>query len=148
MDDATASQLFIEGLEQGDRTKLRAAPKGDLHHHSWMGGRLSYVEERLEVQIKPPPQVFDTFNHLLQWNLGTFLPHVYEAEVREVAIEAAFVQATSDGVTVLATSFGALMLDRLYDNDIRREATVFRGLHEHARSLYARLGKECKWRGQ
>ena len=47
MDDATASQLFIKGLEQGDLDKIRAVPKGDLHHHSWMGGRLAYVEERL-----------------------------------------------------------------------------------------------------
>ena len=125
----TASQRFIEGLEQGDLNKVRAVPKGDLHHHSWMGGRLAYVEERLGVQIEPPPQAFDTFNDLLQWNLGTFLPHVYEAEVREVAIEAAFVQAASDGVTVLATSFGALMLDRLYDNDVAREAAAFRRLH-------------------
>jgi hypothetical protein len=129
MDDATASQLFIAGLEQGDLAKLRAVPKGDLHHHSWMGGRLSYVEERLRVRIVPPPRAFDTFDHLLQWNLGTFLPHIYEAEVREVAIEAAFVQAAEDGVTVLATSFGALMLDRLYDNDVGRETAAFRRLH-------------------
>ena len=130
MNDATASQLFIKGLQQGDLAKIRAVPKGDLHHHSWMGGRLSYVEERLGVEIEPPPQVFPRFADLLQWNLGTFLPHVYEAEVREVAIEAAFVQAANDGVTVLATSFGALMLDRLYENDIEREVAAFGRLHE------------------
>lgn len=129
MDDATASQLFIEGLEQGDRTKLHAVPKGDLHHHSWMGGRLSYVERRLGVQIDPPPHGFDSFDHLLRWNIGTFLPHVREAEAREVAVEAAFVQAAEDGVTVLATSFGAPMLDSLYGNDVAREAATFGRLH-------------------
>jgi adenosine deaminase len=129
MDDTTDSQRFITGLEQGNLAQLRAVPKGDLHHHSWMGGRLSYVEERLGVHIEPPPAKFPTFEHLLRWNLGTFLPYIYEAEVREVAIEAAFVQAANDGVTVLATSFGALMLDRLYDNDAAREAAAFRRLH-------------------
>jgi hypothetical protein len=129
VDDATASALFVAGLEQGDLAKIRAVPKGDLHHHSWMGGRLAYVEKRLGVRIAPPPRAFDTFDHLLRWNLGTFLPHVYEAEVREVAIEAAFVQAENDGVTVLATSFGALMLDGLYDNDVERESAAFGRLH-------------------
>jgi hypothetical protein len=36
--DTAASQRFIDGLEQGDLALLRAVPKGDLHHHSWMGG--------------------------------------------------------------------------------------------------------------
>jgi hypothetical protein len=129
LDNTTASRLFIDGLERGDLRQLRTVPKGDLHHHSWMGGRLSYVEERLGVHIEPPPTEFPTFEHLLRWNLGTFLPHIYEPEVREVAVEAAFVQAAADGVAVLATSFGALMLDRLYGNDVAREAAAFRRLH-------------------
>ena len=60
MNDLGASQRFIAGLEQGDLTQLRAVPKADLHHHSWMGGRLAYVEQRLGVCIEPPPLTFPT----------------------------------------------------------------------------------------
>jgi adenosine deaminase len=123
------SARFIQGLEQGNLDLIRAVPKGDLHNHSWMGGRLSYVEERLGVQVAPPPQVFPSFADLLDWILRVFLPHVYEAPGREVAIEAAFVQAAEDGVTVLALSFGALM-ERIYDGDARRQAAAYRRLHE------------------
>jgi adenosine deaminase len=124
------SARFIEGLEQGNLSLVRAVPKGDLHHHSWMGGRLAYVERRLGVRIEPPPRAFGTFDDLLQWNLGTFLPHVFELEGREIALEAAFRQAAEDGVVVLATSFGVLMLDRLYGGSVERERAAFQRLRE------------------
>jgi cytosine/adenosine deaminase-related metal-dependent hydrolase len=122
------SACFIQGLEQGNLDLIRAVPKGDLHNHSWMGGRLSYVEARLGARIAPPPQAFPHFADLLHWILRVFLPHVYEAPKREIAIEAAFVQAAGDGVTVLALSFGAL-LERIYDGNVHRQVAAFRQLH-------------------
>jgi hypothetical protein len=130
---AVESARFVEGLERGDLDLLRAVPKGDLHHHSWMGGRLAYVEQRLGVRIPPPPRTFETFDALLQWNLGTFAQYIAPRELREVAIEAAFVQAAQDGVVVLATSFGTVMLDRLYGNDVEDERAAF----ERLRQAYA-----------
>jgi adenosine deaminase len=120
---------FIEGLERGDRDLLRSVPKGDLHNHSWMGGRLAYVEERLGVRIPPPPRAFPSFADLLNWILRVFLPYVYEAPEREIAVEAALVQAAEDGVTVLALSFGAL-LSRIYGGEVHRQVAAFRRLHE------------------
>ena len=123
------SARFIEGLARGDLALLRTVPKGDLHNHSWMGGRLSYVEERLGVRIEPPPRAFPAFADLLHWILRAFLPHVYEAPQREIAVEAALVQAAEDGVTVLGLSFGALM-QRIYGGEVHRQAAAFRRLHE------------------
>jgi adenosine deaminase len=131
--ESAQSARFIEGLERCDLDLLRSVPKGDLHHHSWMGGRLSYVERRLGEQIPPPPRRFEVFNDLLEWNLKTFAPYVASVDKREIAIEAAFAQAALDGVTVLATSFGTLMLERLYDNDLTRQRAAF----ERLRQAYA-----------
>jgi adenosine deaminase len=130
MTETTDSARFIDGLQRGDPARIRAVPKGDLHHHSWMGGRLSYVERRLGVRIPPPPRVFETFDDLLHWNLYTFAPYVATTERREVAIEAALAQAAQDGVVVLATSFGTLMLERLYDNDVQRQQAAFERLRQ------------------
>jgi len=127
------SARFIQGLEQGDLDLIRAVPKGDLHHHSVFGGRLSYVECRLDVRIPPPPRVFETFDDLLQWSLGAYLPHVATLERREIALEAAFHQAAQDGVVVLATSFGAPMLEWFYGDDVADERAAF----ERLRLAYA-----------
>jgi len=124
------SARFIQGLEQGDLDLIRAVPKGDLHHHSVFGGRLSYVECRLDVRIPLPPRIFQTFDELLQWSLGTYLPHVATLERREIALEAAFHQAAQDGIAVLATSFGAPMLEWFYGDDVERERAAFERLHQ------------------
>lgn len=126
--DGNASERFIAGLEQGDLELIQAVPKSDLHNHCWMGGRIAYIEERLGIQIKRPPAVCDP-DRVFGWVSSEFLPMIYEAERRQVAIEAAFVQAADDGVTVLAPSFGVFMLGRIYGGDIRREIGAFKRLH-------------------
>ena len=39
----THSERFVAALEAGDLDAVRAVPKGDLHNHSWLGGRRSYI---------------------------------------------------------------------------------------------------------
>lgn len=131
----TTREQLVAALEQDDLAALCAVPKADLHNHSWMGGRIAYVEQRLGIQIERPPVVndVDAADHaasVFGWLTGTFLPPVFARQGREIAIEAAFVQAVDDGVSVLAMSFGVFMLHRVYDGDIRREVAASRRLHE------------------
>jgi hypothetical protein len=128
--DSSASERFIAGLEQGDLDQIRAVPKSDLHNHCWMGGRIAYIEERMGIEIERPPTVCDA-DLVFGWVSSTFILPIYEAEGREIAIEAAFVQAADDGVTTLATSLGVFMLSRIYGGDIRREIGAFKRLHSH-----------------
>jgi len=123
------SKHFVAALERGDLEALRAIPKGDLHNHCWLGGRIAYVEQRLGIEIERPPMAHDAAQ-VFEWVSSRYAPPVLEVKERETAIEAAFVQAAHDGVTVLAMSFGALMLDRLYGGDVRREIAAFERLHE------------------
>jgi len=103
-------------------------PKSDLHNHCWMGGRIAYIEGRMGIAIERPPAVNDA-DVVSDWVSSTFIPRIYEAEGRQVAIEAAFVQAADDGVTVLAMSLGVFMLGRIYGGDIRRDIGAFKRLH-------------------
>ena len=108
-----ASRHFIAGLEQRDLAQIRAVAKGDLHNHSWLGGRIAYIEKRTGVKIARSPLVHDA-DRSFGWVSSELMPLIREVEGRETAIEAAFVQAADDGVTVLAMSFGVFMLDRIY----------------------------------
>jgi Adenosine deaminase len=118
----TDSERFVAALERADLNALRAVPKGDLHNHSWLGGRRSYIARRTGAAIPPPPTTFTDLDHLFGWCLEVFLPAVLATPGGRVnALEAAFAQAAEDGVTVLAMSFGALLRDSVFGGSLARE---------------------------
>jgi adenosine deaminase len=126
----TDSERFIAGLEAGDLAAIRAVPKGDLHNHSWLGGRRSYVEARAGITIPSPPEQFSGLNDFVGWTVGVYLRAVRGLPRGRVhALEAAFVQAAEDGVALLAMSFGVLMRDNAFGGSLQRELDTLRRLH-------------------
>lgn len=126
----TDSERFVAALEAGDLEGIRAVAKGDLHNHSWLGGRRSYVEAQAGIAIPPPPEAFGGLDDFVRWTVGVYLRTVRELPRGRVhALEAAFAQAAEDGVSVLAMSFGVLMRDSAFGGSLAREIETLQGLH-------------------
>jgi adenosine deaminase len=127
----TDSERFAEALARNDLDAIRALPKGDLHNHSWLGGRRSYIEARTGLQLSPPPQRFGGMSDLGGYTIGVLLAALKALpDGRVRALEAAYVQAAQDGVSVLAMSFGALMRDAVFGGSVQRAVATLRELHQ------------------
>jgi hypothetical protein len=126
----TDGERFSAALRTGDLEALRTVPKADLHNHSWLGGRRSYIEARTGCTLPLPPDRFHGLNDLQRWCVGEFLATIRTLPRGRVeALEAAFAQAEEDGVTVLAMSFGVLMRDRVFGGSLDREIATIQHLH-------------------
>lgn len=126
----TESERFVAALERNDLDAIRALPKGDLHNHSWLGGRRSYIEARTGLKLSPPPQRLDGLSDLGGYTIGVLLAALKALpDGRVRALEAAFAQAAQDGVSVLAMSFGALMRDAVFGGSVQYAVATLKELH-------------------
>ena len=93
-------------LERESLPDLARIPKSDLHSHAGRGGHISYIEKLTGAKIAPREKPFESLFEMNQWlrdNVKCHLPGGAEGYLKQ--IEASFVQAAADSVTVLALSF-------------------------------------------
>ena len=91
--------MFQQALISGDIAAIRACPKADLHAHSVGSGNRAFVKTRTGVDIAPLDAPLVSMDAMHAWfgkNIGTMFDGV---EGRALGLEAAFVQAVSDGVS-------------------------------------------------
>lgn len=96
------NELFKTHLLNHSLDGLRSIFKSDLHNHFGKGGSREYIESIADIKIDPPPETFETLYHMDEWfleNIKIYCPYIRR-------IEAGFVQAASDNISVLAASFG------------------------------------------
>ena len=97
---------FVTALKSESLQALQGIPKSDLHSHAGRGGHISFFEKYAGVKITPRSVPFENLSEMNQWlkeNVKCHLPKGAEGYLKQ--IEASFVQAASDNVTVLALSF-------------------------------------------
>lgn len=97
---------LVFALENDSLSALQSIPKSDLHSHAGRGGHISYIEKYANVKITPRDGPFESLFEMNQWlkeNVKCHLPGGAEGYLKQ--IEASFVQAATDNVTVLALSF-------------------------------------------
>jgi len=90
---------FTDALEAGDLAAVRACPKADLHAHSVGSGNRAFIRTRTGKDIAPVSAPLGSMDDMHAWfaaNIGDIFNGV---EGRRLGLEAAFVQAVSDGVT-------------------------------------------------
>ncbi|MDF2544230.1 MAG: Adenosine deaminase [Herbinix sp.] len=95
-------EQFITYLQNHSLKGLSSISKSDLHNHLGKGGNVSYLKSITNVNIDPPPATFDSLSHMGEWfkdNIRKYCPYIKR-------LEAAFVQAANDNISVLAASFG------------------------------------------
>lgn len=80
---------------------LSSIPKSDLHNHAGAGGNVNYVASRANIEISPPPDVFESLSHMYNWFKENIKIHCTYLS----RLEASFVQASEDNIHVLAMSF-------------------------------------------
>lgn len=89
-------------LQNNDLSAIRSINKSDLHNHFEKGGNINYISSSLNIKIDLPPAKFESLAHMDKWaneNIKKHCPYIKR-------LEAAFVQASDDNISVLAASFG------------------------------------------
>jgi adenosine deaminase len=112
---------FTEALESRDLRSLRKVPKSDLHNHSLMGGRLRSMEKFSGKELEKFRNGTKGVHGINEWLGKVYRPLFDLPGAFKAAVDAAFIQAKSDGVTVLEMSMDAFM-GRLFN--IRPEEVV------------------------
>ena len=119
---------FTEALESRDLRSLRKVPKSDLHNHSLMGGRLRSMEKFSGRELEKFRSGTQGVHGINEWLGKVFRPLFDLPGAFKAAVDAAFIQAKSDGVTVLEMSMDAY-LGRLFN--IRPEEIVSTFMDAH-----------------
>lgn len=98
-------EAFIKALENNALIDVEKIPKSDLHSHAGRGGKISYIEQLLNVTIEPPQQPFNTLGEMNQWLNDNVKSHFTDCQGYLERIEAAFIQASADNIVVLSLSY-------------------------------------------
>ena len=112
---------FTEALKSRDLRSLRKVPKSDLHNHSLMGGRLRSMEKFSGRNLEKFRNGTKGVHGINEWLGKVYRPLFDIPGAFKAAVDAAFTQAKSDGVTILEMSMDAFM-GRLFN--IRPEEVV------------------------
>lgn len=124
------SQAFIQALKERDRKALQKIPKADLHNHCVLSGSRDFLEKRTGRRIEPMKAVLQSMQEMDAWsgkNIGSYFDGT---EGRKLLIEAAFVQAASDGVSILEVGEDVWGLGEFFHHDIGELIDCFQQIRE------------------
>jgi adenosine deaminase len=97
----------VTGVSPFTLRQIRAWPKSDLHNHCLLGGRRSILERFHGNRLAPFRPATGGIEGLNRWIREVFRPVMEKPGAFEKGVEAAFLQARMDGVTVLEMSIDA-----------------------------------------
>lgn len=100
MDLNSTSVKFKEYLNQDSLEGLASIPKSDLHNHATNGDNVEYIKKHANINVEPPPKSFSSVSDAMDWVSINIIPYCNKF----MRLEAAFVQAKNDGISVLAMS--------------------------------------------
>jgi adenosine deaminase len=124
----TNTRDFVEALESGDIRRIRKLPKSDLHNHCLMGGRLTLLEKLTGSKIKPFRSTGAGIQDINNW-IATSLRQAFQhPQAFETAVRGAFLQARTDGVSVLEMSMDAC-LPRLFNIPAEKVIGILQQAH-------------------
>ena len=119
---------FIDALKNKNIEKIRRIPKTDLHNHAILGGNLSYFEILHGKKIDRLNNKINSIEEMESWVGKHFIPLIEGVNGFEKAIEAAFVQAKSDGVKVLQMSIDVYFRYH-YNGSVDQLINVLKNIH-------------------
>jgi len=105
-------------------------PKADLHNHFFLGGNRDYLEKRLGITIPQLGSKLHSMEEMHSWvnrNIGAVFDSV---DKRKLAIEAAFVQAREDGVTILEIGDDVWANGHFFDGNLDKLIETFQTSHQ------------------
>ncbi len=124
------TNIFTKALESHDLRALRKIPKSDLHNHAMMGGRLHGMEKFTGNKLEKFRNGAQGVRGINEWLEHVYRPLFDLPGAFKAAVDAAFMQARSDGVTLLEMSMDAFMgkMFRIRPEEI---VSTLSGSHHH-----------------
>ena len=116
---------FTDALKSADLSAIRSFPKADLHNHFVLGGNREYIFEKTGYEIDPISKPLTSMNEMDAWSAKFIGNRFNSTEGRKLLIEATFVQAKHDGVTVLEIGEDVWGLGEFFHNDINELIYAF-----------------------
>lgn len=120
------SNRFICALKNNDLDAIREIPKADLHNHFVLGGSRDYIQSKTGYTIQPIKTILHSMEDMHKWSNENLGGRFNSKDMRKLLIEAAFVQAKNDGVSILEIGEDVWGLDEFFSNDIDELITAFR----------------------
>ena len=124
------SKKFISALKNHDIDTVKEIPKSDLHNHFVLGGNRKYIYEQKKILIEPISSPLVSMQEMDEWNRKYLGERFDSSEMRKFLIEAAFVQAKSDGVKILEIGEDVWGLGEYFHNDIVELIKTFQEINE------------------
>src|SRR5512133_2325253 len=98
---------FQKALQSGDPPEVAKFPKADLHSHSMLGCRLPEAEAIYGKPLQPFVYAGNGIHDVNRWISGIYAPVFRDKGNFRKILAASFMQALSDGVTILEMSIDA-----------------------------------------
>lgn len=121
------SEQFITALKQNDLQTLRSIPKTDFHNHFVLGGSRSYIRQKTGYDIRPIKEPLHSMDEMHQWNSQNIGGRFDSKDMRKLLIEATFVQAKEDGISILEIGEDVWGLSEFFSNNIDELISAFTG---------------------
>ncbi|TWH81689.1 adenosine deaminase [Sedimentibacter saalensis] len=119
------SDKFIKSLKNHDLYNLRMIPKSDLHNHFVLGGSREYIQLQTSIEIPFIKEVLSSMQDMHKWNDTNIGTRFNTKEMRKLLIDATFVQAKIDGITILEIGEDVWGLGEFFNNDIDELINAF-----------------------
>jgi Adenosine deaminase len=131
---------FIDALKSENLENIRKIPKADLHNHFVLGGNRDFVFRKTGHAINPIAKPLASMREMDEWNGRYIGEHFNRPEGRKFLIEATFVQAKFDGVTVLEIGEDVWGLGEFFHHDVGEMIYTFQEInHRIAPEIELRL---------
>ena len=144
---------FVKALSTDNLTAIRAAPKIDVHSHSFLSARRENTERWLGHPLTKPPLKMKGLGGMMEYIDAALAPHLDHRQGFEFIVVSAIRDAIQDGVVRLETSFDIRLL-KFYPEGLTELHTSIEALVDRYRDqidLRPELGfaRECandpKW---
>ena len=121
---------FVDALIQENLEAIRRCPKSDLHNHFVLGGSRHFLREYSGRDILPIKHPLHSMDEMHAWNsknIGT----IFETpEGRRMLIQATFLKAKDDGVTILEIGEDVWGLGEFFNGSIEELVDAFETAHQ------------------
>ena len=121
---------FVDALIQENLEAIRRCPKSDLHNHFVLGGSRHFLREYSGRDILPIKHPLHSMDEMHAWNsknIGT----IFETPAgRRMLIQATFLQAKDDGVTILEIGEDVWGLGEFFNGSIEELVDAFETAHQ------------------
>lgn len=116
---------FIHALNEHSIDLVKKCPKADLHNHFVLGGNREYIEKRTGIQIEPIKIPLQSMKEMDLWSEKYIGSKFNSTEMRKLLIDATFVQAQMDGVSILEIGEDVWGLGEFFHNNMEELISAF-----------------------